>query len=147
MSEQMHSIGNYLEQFNSEGSACSRTFAFWSEYLDMVSLLLDFIEAERDSNWKVHLEACRNMLPYDHSFDHFKYLTWGLVYVCDMDQLAVKYPDVYDNFMMGKHTVSRSKTASTFNSVSTDMALEQSFNRDSKTKGQITSFLPRDNLP
>ena len=81
-------------------------FAFWSEYLNMVSILLDFIEAERDSNWKEHPEACRNMLPYDHSFDHFKYLTWGLVYLCDTDQLAVKYPDVYDNFMMGKHVKS-----------------------------------------
>ena len=49
-----------------------------------------------------------------------------------MIQLPDNYPDVYQEFLNGKHAVSKSG----FNSVATDMALEQSFNRDSKMKGK-----------
>ena len=74
------------------------------------------------------------MLPYDKSFDHYKYFSWGLVYIVDMIQLPDNYPDVYQEFLNGKHAVSKSKSG--FNSVATDMALEQSFNRDSIMKGK-----------
>ena len=131
----MDELTEYLNEFELEGTACSRTFAFWAEYIEMVLLLLDFTEAERNSNWAVHIETFKNMLPYDYAFDHFKYLTWGLVYLTDMVRLPDSYPSVYEHFMQGKHTVSRSRSTSKFNAVSTDMALEQSFNRDSKTKG------------
>ena len=60
----------------------------------------------------------------------------GLVYIADMIQLPDNYPDVYQEFLNGKHAVSRSKSKSGFNSVATDMALEQSFNRDFKMKGK-----------
>ena len=35
----------------------------WSTYMNMVEILLDFIRAERDGNWTLHLEAFAVMLP------------------------------------------------------------------------------------
>ena len=54
-----------------------------------------------------------------------------------MLRLSIDHPDLHKRFQSGCHTVSRSPTESTLNMVSTDMALEQSMNRDTKTKGGI----------
>ena len=104
----------------------SETFQFWLEYCEMVFLLLNCIAAERDSKWLLHLETFAEMLLYDRAYDHYKYFNWGLIYLLDMHELPMKHPELYDNFINGNHTVSRSKKQSSFNSVSTDMALEQS---------------------
>ena len=137
VSKQLPALLRRFEEFKTKGSTVSRTFEFWIEYLDMVHLLLDFTESERDSIWKTHLETFRCMLPYDYAFDHFKYFIWGCIYSIDMEQLPKKFPEVYAHFESGKHSVSRATATSYFNTVATDMALEQSFNKDSKSKGGI----------
>ena len=83
------------------GVTQSRTFKFWLEYLEMVALLLNFIEAERDSNWNCHIECFKTMLPYDRIFDDKKYFQWVL-----LPQYA---PEVDLAFLDGKHVVSRSE--------------------------------------
>ena len=124
-------------QFGQFGSRLSKSFQYWDEYVSMVLLLFDFIEAEREANWDIHLECFKQMLPYDRTFDHAKYFKWGLIYVIDMLRLPQEAPEVYTAFKEGNHSVSRSKTVSKFNRVSTDMALEQGLNRGSKMKGEI----------
>ena len=51
-----------------------------------------------------------------------------------MKRLPTAHSDLHDAFMNGFHSVSRNKSPSNFNLVSTDMALEKSMNRDTKTK-------------
>ena len=51
-----------------------------------------------------------------------------------MKNLSSTRPDLYEMFLCGYHTVSGKKKSS-FNCVSTDMALEQSLNKDTRTKG------------
>ena len=119
------------------GSRLSKTFQYWDEYVSMVLLSSDFIEAEREANWDIHLECFKQILPYDRTFDHAKYFKWGLTYVIDMLPLPQEAPEVYTAFKEGNHSVSRSKTVSKFNCVSTDMALVQGLNRDSNMKGGI----------
>ena len=99
-------------------------------------LFLDFIQAERESNWLVHLETCKAMLPYDKSFEHYRYLSWGLIYLIDMLRLPKISKLLSTLYMDRKHTVSRSKSKSWLNTVSTEMASEQSLNKDCKTKGK-----------
>ena len=130
-------MDSLLQRFNEIGKTCSDTFAFWLEYCDMVTLLLDFLSAERDSDWNLHLETFQNMLNYDRAYDHYKYFLWGTIYIIDMLRLPEEHPELYEMYCNGFHTVSRAQKQSQFNSVSTDMALEQSMNRDSKTKGGI----------
>ena len=60
------------EQFNSfktEGQKSSFMFAFWDEYLEMVSLMRTFIKAERSGDWSLHLKATAGMMPYFCSMD------------------------------------------------------------------------------
>lgn len=123
-----------LNSFNMIGKAMSENFEFWLEHCAMIYLLLDFIAAEREPNWNVHLETFTEMLKYDRAYDHYKYFKWGAVYLIDMHNLPSKHPELYQNFLGGYHTVSRSKKESSFNHVSTDMALEQSMNKTPKQK-------------
>ena len=97
----------------------------------MVHLLLDLIESERDSICQTYIETLRSTLPYYRSFNHNRYFKWGLFYFIDMIRLKDKNQDVFN------HVVSRAKCSSKFNTVSTDMELEHSMNRDSKTKGNL----------
>ena len=50
-------------------------------------------------------------------FEHYKYLAWGIIYLADMEILSQKYPKVYNQFLADKHTVSRAKDDSAFNTV------------------------------
>ena len=52
-----------------------------------------------------------------------------------MLDLPTTHPYLHESFMNGLHTVSRSEIDSSFNCVSTYMALEQSLNKDTKAKG------------
>ena len=106
--------------------------------MEMVWLLLNFIHGDGDANWLFHLETFSAMLPYDRAFDHLNYLRWGTVYLTDMKMLQEVATTVHQEFTENRaHAVSTSSSESSFNSVSPDMALEQTVNRDSKTKGRI----------
>ena len=68
------------------------------------------------------------------AMDHLNYSRWLPVYIMDMCHLQEKALNVYNNFLRGNHIVSRSQS---FNQVWADMALEQSINLDTITKGGI----------
>ena len=115
---------------------CQSISTPWNiEYCHRVFLLLEFLAAERDSKCIQHIEAFQQMICYDAAFDNYKYFKWGIVYLLDMNNLSSTRPDLYEMFLCGYHTVPRKKTKSSFNCVSTDVALEQSFKKDTKTKG------------
>ena len=72
------------------------------------------------------------------AFGHLNYFRWGTVYLTDMKMLQEVAPTVHWEFTENRaHAVSASSSESSFNSVSPDMALEQTVNRDSKTKRGI----------
>lgn len=73
------------------------------------------------------------MIPFFFAMDRRNNAKWLPVYLADMLSLGCKHPLVHKEFMDGNHSVSRSRHP--FSKVSTDMALEQSINRDSKSKG------------
>ena len=87
------------------------------------------------------------MLPHFFAMNRQNYARYLPVYLADMQQLELTHPDVYNEFAAGNHTISHS--GQPFLQVSTDMALEQSINADSKSSGgvigisQIPSALER----
>ena len=117
-------------------------FKFWDKYIEMVLLLLKFIRAEREGDWEQHLKVTTKMIPYFFAMDRLNYSRWLPVCTMDMRHLQKTALDVYNEFVRGNHTVSRS-TSQSFNQVWTDMALEQSVNLDSKTKGGIIGISQR----
>lgn len=132
-----------LDAFKSECKEKSKVFSFWVEYIDMVLVLLQFLKAERTGNWKLHLSATAAMIPHFYSMDRVNYARWLPVYISDMNMLESDHPDVYREFISGNHGVSRSKQP--FAQVWTDMALEQSINLDSKSKGGIVGIRTKEN--
>lgn len=124
-----------FQGFTAESRAKSKTFVFWEEYGHMVKLLLQFVKAERTGHWELHLSSLSAMVPYFFAMDRPNYARWLPVYIMDMRQLATKHPEVHQEFVNGKHAVSR--CSKPFAQVWTDMALEQSINVDSKSRGGI----------
>ncbi len=131
----LQTIQNLFTTFISEAANKSHLFAFWNLYIDMVQGLLQFIRAEREANWQLHLSATAELTPYFYCMDRTNYSRWLPIYLADMHLLQSAHPDVYEEFMKGNHPVSRSQQS--FSQIWTDMALEQSVNLDSKTHGGI----------
>lgn len=107
------------------------TGKYWVMYVEMVSILKRFIRAERAGDWLQHLEEAGNMLPYIVAAKHTKYMSSLPLYLDDMRALPQQHPSVYENFLKGRFTVHR--TGGTFNGTWTDMALEQTYNREGKS--------------
>ena len=141
LQEELKDVMKWFKKFKEEQCASSKLFAYWEEYNGMVNLLLHFLQAERTGDWKLHLSAVAAMTPYFFAMDRHNYARWLPVYLADMHQIESKHPRVYVEFMRGNHVVCRSSHP--FSQVSTDMALEQSINADSKTKGGIVGISMR----
>lgn len=94
-------------------------FIFWWNYMDMVSILLQFTRAQRDGIWDLHIHSFTLMLPYFMRYDHLNYARWGPVYIAEMHQLP---EPVLLEFRKGNFVVKRS--AQKFNQVDPDQAME-----------------------
>ena len=138
LQEELGELATLLEVFKSQARAKFKMFAFWEQYGDMINILLQFIKAERTGNWDLHLSAVATMVPHFFALDRPNYARWLPVYLADMNQLESKHPKVHQEFIVGNHSISRS--GQSFSQVSTDMALEQSINADSKSKGGIVGI-------
>ncbi|XP_045178258.2 uncharacterized protein LOC123538319 isoform X1 [Mercenaria mercenaria] len=113
-----------------------RTASLWLQYMDMVSVLQQFIRAERVSDWIGHLQATKRMLPYFAASGHYLYLKSAYIYLQNMINLEREHPDVFRQFMDGKHTVRRSDRY--WAGLSTDLVIEQVLMRSLKSNGGLT---------
>ena len=107
------------------------TAQLWRMYIDMVLILKRYIHAERAGVWEQHLQEVENMLPYTVSSGHGKYMSCLPIYLNDMRGLPVSAPDVHEKFESGEFNVHQ--IAGDFNGVWTDLALEQTYNKEGKT--------------
>ena len=130
-----------FDEFSEIEGLRSKTFQFWDRYLCMVSLLLDYVAAERDSRVDLHLESFAEMLFYDFVCNHHNYARRGTVYVAEMHIFQEEHPDIYEKFKERKHTIHRSPDPDKcFSGVWSDMGIEQSINKDCGTIGGLTSI-------
>ena len=112
--------------------------ASWEQYIEMVDILLQFIKAEQSGNFDLYLSALAEMTPHFFAMDRPNYAQWLPMYIAGMNMLESCHPKVHKEFLAGSFSVSRS--GNPFSQVSTDMALEQSINVDSKSKGGIVGM-------
>ncbi len=110
------------------------TFRYWTQYIELVQMLLNFIRAEREGNWQLHMSSFKQMLPWFAVYDHVNYTRWGLVYLADMSILPQTAARVFDEFENGNFVVK--KTSKTFNQLSVDQALEH-VNKQGKVAGGL----------
>ncbi|XP_070548281.1 uncharacterized protein [Ptychodera flava] len=114
-------------------------YAFWSSYLNMVQLLLLFIRGTREGDWHLHLAAIRQMLPWYFAYGKVNYSRYLPVYLQEMLALPQAHPHVYEKFCEGEFAVQRS-CDHPFSMTACDQVIEQTFNRESKTKGGLVGF-------
>ncbi len=81
---------------------------FWGSYIDMVDLLLRFVRATKEGNWKLHLQCVKEMLPWMFAYDRVNYSRYLSVYWCEMEELASKHPHAYQQMERGEFAVQRS---------------------------------------
>ncbi|XP_041359488.1 uncharacterized protein LOC121375875 [Gigantopelta aegis] len=118
----------------------SDSFQFWSSYINMVQLLLTFIRATRESNWTLHLASVRLMMPWFFAYGRMNYSRYLPAYWLEMMNLPSTHYDCYlEMSEQGNWTVRR-QDRYPFSSIACDQAIEQTVNRDSKTKGGVTGF-------
>ena len=100
-----------------------RTGVLWLEYMKMLDILRKFIKGERTGDWKLHLQAVYEMLPYFASAGHNLYAKSAYLYLQHMQALESTHPDVYKSFVDGLHVVRRSDRE--WAGLSTDLVIEQ----------------------
>ena len=150
------------ESFIQKRSEENPTFAFWSTYIEMVQLMLLFIRATRTSDWNLHLSTLRSMIPWFFVTDRINYSRYSPCYWLEMSSLESTHPCEYvcilfcETFLLLSYsrgflftviaeniadnwTVQRHENHS-FASIPCDQTIEQTMNKDSKTKGGIVGF-------
>ena len=134
-------VTQILERSERNSRNRSDSYVFWDIYLEMVQLLLEYVAFEREEDIKSHSNAFADMLSYDFACNHLIYARWESVYITEMHQLEETHPDVFEEFLDGKHKISRSTQESRyFSRVWSDMAIKQSISRDCGTLGDLTGL-------
>ena len=66
------------------------SFMYWWGYMEMISILLNFTQAQHDGIWDLHLCSFIYMLSFFLRYDHYNYRRWSPVYVAEMKMLPAQ---------------------------------------------------------
>lgn len=119
-----------------------------------------FIRATREVNWNLHLKTFRSMLPWFFICDRINYARYGSAYWLEMNAIDYTHPGwqkkmrfnlskcSFNFFFVFLDIAAELRTSFAvqrqskygFSAVSCDQTIEQTINRDSKTKGGLVGF-------
>ena len=119
-----------------EDNQTSKTIMLWLQYMKMVEIALSFLKAERTGDWQLHLDTCRQMLPYFASPGHYHYFKSTYLYLQTMYQLPMTHPNMYEHFQNGLHVIRRSDHF--WAGLSTNLVIEQTLMCALKSSGGLT---------
>ena len=94
------------EEFDKEFAGIPN-FVLWRTYMKMVETMLEFIRANRDGDWHLHLNSFAAMLPWMTIYDHTNYARWEPVYLAEMKGLETSHQELYEEFMNGNFVVKK----------------------------------------
>ena len=135
--QDIHTLFTYELSFS--GEELGPMAVFWSSYLRMVNVLLCFIRSTREGIWDLHLACIREMLPWMFAYDRTNYARYLSYYWMDMKSLQMSHPEADTHLQNGEFAVQRTAYKG-FSRVAVDHTIEQTVNRDTKTKGGIIGF-------
>ncbi|CAH1174169.1 unnamed protein product [Phaedon cochleariae] len=128
-----------MEEFIEFGCQQSATFKYWWSFIDAANILLKLQRAERNADFSLHLEAVKETLTYLKAGGRNNYAKYTPIYLLDMENLKIKHPQIYQFLEDGNFAVRRTDGRN-FNAVASDMALEQTVNKDCKSSGGVIGF-------
>ena len=105
--DKFEEISKKLKPFVVAGKQASNAYAFWYSYLKMAEMLLHFIRATREGNWKLHLATLRVMLPWFFAYDRVNYSRYLPIYLSEMLNLEHTHPVIYAELVKGEFVVQR----------------------------------------
>ncbi len=120
-------------------SSTNQTFTFWSTYIEMVENLLLFIRATREGNWTLHSSTVQSMLPWFFACDKVNYARYLTAYWVEMSNLEDTHLTAHQQLLSGDFVAQRNQQHG-FAGTACDQVIEQTANRDSKTKEGISGF-------
>ncbi len=90
-----------FKQFVLSRRASSATFAFWDDFIQLVSLLKDLIHADWEGDWELHVSMVQTIIPLFAAFGKINYLRWVSIYQEDMR----KFPETAEAGKFVAHRV------------------------------------------
>ena len=79
-------------KFVEEKSEKDPTFKLWTQYIEDVKILLEFIRATRTGNFKDHLKWLEEMVKAFFLYDRVNYARYITAYLREMDSLWFTHP-------------------------------------------------------
>ena len=114
----------------------SNTTKLWVECLiKPVFLMMEFVRAERESDWLLNLATVKSMIPLFFAAGNIHYVRYGLYYLRCMERLPAF---VFSRFMKGEHTVRQ--RSGLWNGIWTDQLIESTCMRFGKGPQGIVGF-------
>ena len=101
-----------------------------------IEIFIRFLEAERTSNWKLHLNVAHEMIPFFFVSGHYLYAKSTFLYLQTMLSLETTHPDIYELFEKGYHTIRCSDRL--WAGLSPDLVIEQVLIRSIKPVSGLT---------
>lgn len=106
-----------------------KTAQLWLQYFEMVTLVQQFIHAERTGNFQLHLHTIQKMLPFFHSSGHFLYAKTGHFYLQKMLELEGVLNVIEYSKFISQGFFSIRRTDKPWSGVWSDMTIEQTLMR------------------
>ena len=99
----------------------SPTFMFWDLIMRYETLILIFIRAHREKNFKLYIKVLEELTPLFFALNHVNYARWMPVHIRDMKSL----PDTIKEEFLEHSNWVLSKTSHKFSAIPFDQAHEQ----------------------
>jgi len=113
---------DFVTWCSTKANTCPQ-FQYWSIALKLELLLLNFVQAIRQSDFDLYVKSVVELAPWFFALDHQNYARWICVHLRDMLSLSVCHPYIHQQFVSGKFTVR--KTGRAFSAIALDHAHEQ----------------------
>ena len=135
--ETLQVFNDTINEYKTHLSEDSRTSKLWIQYLCYISLMKDFIYAERTGNWDLHLQTVKLMLNLFAAAGRINCAKSARLYLQSMYELPEKYPCLHQCFQEhGYHTIRRSNTF--WGGLWSDLIIEQVLMRSMKSRGGLS---------
>ena len=86
------------QSFSEKKTLENPTFDYWSLYIDMLQDFLLFLRATREGDWKLHLVALRQILPWLFGYGRVNYARCFPANISKMDSFPMTHPAISDSF-------------------------------------------------
>ena len=113
----------------------SRTAVLWLNYVHYIEIVLQFITAERTSNFALHISTTKQMINLFAATTHNNYAKTCRLYLQSVDKLEKDHPQIFEQFSFGNHTVRR--TDMIWSGLWTDLSIEQILMKSLKCRGGV----------